>query len=64
MVDQNNTQDEKLTPDEAAQEIFNGLGTSGYSLADKVGVSRTLRKLLRTEAEDAQKQLSTLLDTL
>lgn len=64
MQDQIDAQGEKMTPDEAAQQIFDGLGTSGYSLAEKVGVSRTLRKLLRTEAEEAQKQLSTLLDTL
>ena len=57
-------QDEKLTADEAAQEIFDGMGRSGYSLADKVAVSKTLRRLLRSEAEDAQKQIATLLDSL
>ncbi|GAB3802945.1 hypothetical protein GCM10028819_32030 [Spirosoma humi] len=65
MPDQNNpAHEDKLTADEAAQEIFDGLASSGYSLSEKVGVSRTLRRLLRTEAEDAQKQLSTLIDSL
>ncbi|WP_080239068.1 hypothetical protein [Spirosoma rigui] len=57
-------QDEKLTPDEAAQVIINGLANDNYSLADKVAVSRSLRKLLRGEAEEAQKQLSSLIDSL
>lgn len=59
-----NTQEDKLTADEAAAEILNGLTTSGYSLAEKVAVLKLLRKLVRTETEEAQKQIADLLDSL
>lgn len=58
------TQLEKLTADEAAQEILTGLTETGYDLTDRVAISRTLRRLLRGETEEAQKQLAQLLDSL
>lgn len=60
---QTSTQDELLTPEEAAQEILANLAKT-YTLADKVAISKTMRRLLRTETEEAQKQLANLLDSL
>lgn len=58
------TSETKLTPDELAQTFLTELSKAGYSLTEKVGISRQVRKLLRTETEDAQKLLEGLLDSL
>ncbi|UHG93396.1 hypothetical protein [Spirosoma oryzicola] len=64
MLPASNPQEDKLSTDEAAQEIMNHLTESGYDLGEKVAISRAFRKLLRTEGEEAQKTLTNLLDTL
>jgi|GEM_PF-4481274 len=55
---------EKLTPDEAAQEIIDHLTTTGYSLGEKVALCSTLRRLLRAQGEAEQRVLTDLLDRL
>jgi hypothetical protein len=53
-----------ISLDEAAAEIFNSLTTDGYTLASKASICKHLRKLVRTEAEAQQKELSNLIDNL
>jgi hypothetical protein len=62
--DQTTAQNDLQTPEEAAIEIFDALTAGGYSLADKAAISKQVRKLVRTEAENQQKELSTLIDSL
>lgn len=65
MLPENQTTDTELqSPEEAATGIVGSLINSGYSLSDRVAISKQLRKLLRTEAEEAQKTLSALIDSL
>ena len=56
--------EEKLTPTELAQQFADELTQHGYTLGEKADVSRQLRRLLRTETEEAQKQLATIYDGL
>lgn len=65
MLPENQTTDTELqSPEEAATGIVDSLIGSGYSLSDRVAISKQFRKLLRTEAEEAQKSLSALIDSL
>ncbi|GAB3753951.1 hypothetical protein [Spirosoma pomorum] len=59
-----NEQRDLMTLEEAAAEIFNTLTTDGYTLASKADICKQLRKLVRTEAEAQQKEISNLIDSL